>query len=99
MPSFRVTIAIGSLRPGTAPDSVLPTAADAAAELTVVEASDISIVAGEPRITVRFEAEAAELATQIGDAVVSAVSAVAEPRRWSVTQRVGGRWEPLGPAR
>lgn len=92
MPSYRVTMTIGMLRPGAAPERVLPTAADAAAELVTVEASDIGIVAGAPRITVRFEAEDAEIARQVAGHVVAATSAVAEPLVSKLTERVGGRW-------
>ena len=57
VPSYRVTATIGALRPGTNPESVLPTAADAGRERTTVEAWDLAIVRGEARITIRFVAE------------------------------------------
>lgn len=85
-------MAIGALRARVAPDSVLPTAASAANELTTVEASDLSVVAGSARITVRFMADDADLALQIGRHVVAATQAVAEPLAWRVTERVNGRW-------
>lgn len=52
MPSFRVTMTVGALRPGVPADRVLPSAADAAAELTTVEASSVNVVRGEARLTV-----------------------------------------------
>jgi hypothetical protein len=92
MPSYRITITIGTLRAGAQPPSVLPAAASAAGELTTVEASDIAIVSGMPRITVRFTADGAGFAKQVAGAVVSAVSALAEPLAATVTERVKGRW-------
>jgi hypothetical protein len=80
------------LRGAISPDRVLPTAADAARELTTVEAADLGIVAGAPRITIRFTAGDSELALQLGSQVASATDAVAEVLQWKVTERVKGRW-------
>lgn len=92
MPSYRVTMTVGMTRPGVAPDRVLPAAADAAAELTTVEAADLGIVAGAPRITIRFTADDAELAAQFGQHIAAATNAVAEVLVAKVTERVKGRW-------
>lgn len=92
MPSFRVTITIGALRPGATPEAVLPVATRAAAELTTVEASDVGIVAASARLTVRFTADDSELAGQIGRHVVEMTGTVAEPLAWKLTERVNGRW-------
>lgn len=92
MPSYRVTLTIGALRPGSSPALVLPKARDAVAELATVEASDVGIVAGVARITVRFTAEAAELALQIGQHAAATTDAVAEVLICKVTERVKGRW-------
>jgi len=83
---------IGALRAGVAPPAVAPTAADAAAQLTTVEASDVTVVAGSARLTVRFTAEDAELARQIGEHVAAATDAVAQVAEWKLTERVGARW-------
>jgi hypothetical protein len=83
---------VGMLRPGVTPDRVLPTAADAAAALTTVEAADLGIVAGAPRITIRFTADDAEIAGQLGQHIASATDAVAEVLVAKVTERVKGRW-------
>jgi hypothetical protein len=95
MPSYRIEMSIGSLRPGVSPDSVLPTAAAAAAELTTVEASDLAVVAGSARATVRFSADDASTALTIGRAVLKATRGVAEPLSWRVTERVKSRWVPV----
>jgi len=83
---------IGALRPGVAPESVLPTAASAAGELTAVEASDLSVVAGSARIIVRFTTDDAASALRIGRQVVVATQGVAEPVSWQVTELLRGRW-------
>ena len=77
---------VGDLRPGVDPAVVLPAAADAAAELTAVEAQYLEVVRGEPRLTVRFEAPDDEAAPTLEWSAVAADrpdwSAVA-PRRSS----------------
>jgi hypothetical protein len=92
MPSFRVTMTIGAVRPGVAPQSVAPAAADAGAQLTTVEASDVSVVSGAARLTVRFTADDAELARQIGAHIAAATDAAAQVIDWRLTERVGARW-------
>ena len=95
VPSFRITLIIGALRPGVAPDSVLPHLAAAAAELTTVEASDLAVVAGSPRAIVRFTADDAPMALRIGDHVLAAARTRVEPVSWQVTERVKARWYPV----
>lgn len=92
MPSFRVTMIIGALQPGATPDAVLPTAAAAAAEKTTVEASDLALVKGSPRVTVRFTADNAEEAREIGRHVIETTRTVANPVSSVVTERVQGNW-------
>ncbi len=92
MPSYRITVTIGALRPGVEPPSVLPSAAHAAAELTTVEASDLGIVSGMPRITVRFTGDDPENARRIAAHVLTVVSSLAEPLATTVTERVKDRW-------
>ncbi|ODA91374.1 hypothetical protein ATY41_01455 [Leifsonia xyli subsp. xyli] len=92
MPSFRVIVSVGRLRPGVAAQSVETAAAEAAAELTVVEATGVDAVAGEARLTVRFLADGAEEALRIAEHTVAGVQRCAEVGRWQLTERVGGRW-------
>jgi hypothetical protein len=92
MPSFRVQLEIGALAPGVTPDRVLPAAAEAAAELAELEASDLSVVSGAPRAIVRFAVDDPELAEQVASHVVTRTAALAQVRRWSLTRRDGGRW-------
>ena len=95
MPSFRVTVTIGALRPGVEPESVLPFAADAAARSAVVEASDLAVVRGAARIVVRYTADDVGAGWQVGADVVRRLRVVAEPGTWTVTVRDGGRWYPV----
>lgn len=95
MPSFRVTVTIGALRPGVQPEAVLPFAAAAAARRTVVEASDLAVVGGSARIIVRFTADDVGRGWEIGRDVVDDLRSVADPARWAVTLRDGGRWYPV----
>ncbi|MGO4784318.1 hypothetical protein [Cryobacterium sp. W22_MBD10_FK3] len=95
MPSYRVIMSIGALQPGVRPDAVLPAAAAAAAELATVEASDLAVVAGSARATVRFTADDGAAAVTIGDHVVTRTRLVAVPVSWLVTERVKGRWLPV----
>lgn len=92
MPSFRVIAAVGLLRPGVAPTAVQPGAADAAAELTVVEASSIDVVRGEARLTVRFMADDVTDALRVAEHTVAALGTLAAVDSWRLTERVGGRW-------
>jgi hypothetical protein len=94
MPSYRVQLEIGALKPGVSPERVLPAAAGAAGELAEVEASDIRVVSGAPRAIVRFAVDDPELAGQVAAHVAATAAALADIRRWSVTQRVHGRWVP-----
>jgi hypothetical protein len=85
-------MSIGALRPGVAPDRVVPTAAAAAAQLTTVEASSVNVVRGTARVTIRFMSEDGELAEQIARHVVDVTNTVAETVDWTVTQRVREKW-------
>jgi hypothetical protein len=95
MPSFRVTITIGTLRPGVQPESVLPFAAAAAALSAVVEASDLAVVRGAARIIVRYTADDVGAGWRVGSDVVTRLAVAAEPIAWAVTVRDSGRWYPV----
>lgn len=95
MPSFRVTVTIGALRPGVEPEAVMPFAAAAAARSAVVEASDLGVVRGAARIVIRFTADDVSAGWRVGSDVVDRLTEVAEPRAWTVTVRDGGRWYPV----
>ncbi|RMI13058.1 hypothetical protein [Cellulomonas triticagri] len=96
MPSYRVTLVVGLLHPGTDPVAVLPAAADAARTLTKVEAQDLAVVAGEARVLVRFLALGDRGAVTVGRRVADRVRDLAEVRRATVARRDGNRWTPVG---
>lgn len=99
MPSFRAVLEITDVRPGHAPDEVLPAAA-AACEATghVVEARDLEVIAGRARIWVRFtvpdssDADEDVEAWEVADAVRAGVRRVAFAGVAQPFRRVGGRW-------
>jgi type V secretory pathway adhesin AidA len=95
VPSYRVILTVGALRPGTPPEDVVPTAAAAAGALAVVEASGVDVVRGEARITVRFTADDADSAAVVAERTAEGTEAVAEVLSWRLTERVGGRWRAL----
>lgn len=92
MPSYRVSLAVGLLRPGVDPAVVLPAAADAARALTTVEASDLGVVRGRARVTVRFVADDDSAAHRVADVVRDRVDALAATSDHRLTRRWGNRW-------
>lgn len=95
MPSYRITLTIGTLAPGVVPSAVLPAAKAAALELAVVEAADLQVASGQARIVVRFAADDVEIATQVGRHVASMVQALAAVTGWRITARNGSRWQAV----
>lgn len=95
MPSFRITLTVGALRDGVTPESVVPTAARAAAEMATVEASELAVVAGEARVIVRFSADDPAEALRIGVHVRAVTADVAQLLGARVTERVRSRWLPV----
>lgn len=95
MPSYRVTAVIGLLRRGVRPETVLPAAVAAGRELATVEASDVSVVAGRARITVRFMADDDPSAGRVADHVCATTGALADLGEVTLTRRYGGRWYPV----
>lgn len=96
MPSYRVTMTIGMLRPGVSPEQVQPAAAEAADEVAVLEASSVDVVRGEARLVVRFTADDTELALQVARHVVTSTDRVAQTVDAVVTERDGGTWRRVG---
>lgn len=94
VPSFRVIVSVGLLLPGVRPDAVVPAAAAAVAERTVVEASSLDVVAGEARVTVRFTADTVDDALPVAEHAVERLQTLAHTGPWRLTERVAGRWFP-----
>jgi hypothetical protein len=92
VPSYRITMTVGALRPGTDPAAVLPAAATEAARIATLEANDIQVIRGEPRLTVRFTAEDDPAAERIAAAVRARTAELVDVPRASITRRDGGAW-------
>lgn len=92
VPSFRVIVSVGLLLPGVRPDAVVPAAAAAVAERTVVEASSLDVVAGDARVTVRFTADSVDDAIPVAEHAVERIQTLARTGPWRLTERVAGRW-------
>ncbi|MFH5824813.1 hypothetical protein [Georgenia sp. AZ-5] len=92
MPSYRVTVPVGNLRAGVAPEGVLPAAADAAGALMTVEARDVAIVRGEALVRVRFAADDDGDADHVAARVTAAVRRRATAGQARLECRAGSRW-------
>ncbi|MCG2622836.1 hypothetical protein LVY72_13090 [Arthrobacter sp. I2-34] len=102
MPSYRAQLGIAGLRPGHRPERVMEAAVDAVGSAHVVEANQLDIVAGTPRIAVRFTVDPTardiedRQALQAAANMRHAVGQVAVTGQLQVLRRVRGRWEPVG---
>ena len=101
MPSFRAQLNITGLRPGHLPEQVMEAAVDGVGSAHVVEANQLDVVAGVPRITVRFtvdpnsyDAEDRQ-ALQTAANMRHAVEQVATTERLAVLRRSRGKWLTL----
>ena len=92
MPTFRITLTIGRLSPGVAPEAVLPAAADSARVRVTVEAYDVAVVRGEARVTVRYTADDNGQAVDVARRVRAVVSSLADVSSPALSRRYGPRW-------
>ena len=92
VPSYRVSLVVGNLQPGVDPAVVLPSAAESARGLATVEASDVAVVRGRARITVRFVADEDAAAHRVADTVRDRVTTLAATSDHRLTRRWGNRW-------
>lgn len=92
MPSYRVVLTVGRVHPGRNAQAVLPSAADAVAELTTVEAKSVGVRQGRAEATVRFEASDDEIAKQIAPAAARAAGDQAEVLGMALRRQAGTRW-------
>ncbi|MGN6743020.1 MAG: hypothetical protein ACTHJL_06950 [Amnibacterium sp.] len=95
MPSYRVVMTIGRVHPGADAQAVLPRAADAVAELAVVEARSVGVVKGRGQATVRFEASDDESARPVAVAAMQAAGSQAEILEVQLRRQAGTRWTPV----
>jgi hypothetical protein len=92
VPSYRITMTVGALRAGADPAAVLPAAAAEAARIATLEANDIQVVRGEPRLTVRFTGDDDAAAERIAGAVRARTAELVDVPRATITRRDGGVW-------
>lgn len=95
MPSYRTILTIGLLAPGHGPGEVEDAARDAVGATTVLEAFQIDVVAGRPRVAVRFTAADDGEARQVHARTCAAVRQVAQAPRAVLAKVVSGRSVPV----
>ncbi|MBT0993112.1 hypothetical protein KIN34_02235 [Cellulomonas sp. DKR-3] len=95
MPSYRARAFVGLLRPGASAPALLPDAVDLARTLVTVEASDLEVVRGRARVTIRYQADDDASARRAGWAVLHHLDERAEIEGRTVTRRYGNRWYAL----
>ncbi|NCD16196.1 MAG: hypothetical protein EOL91_02585 [Actinobacteria bacterium] len=100
MPSYRVELEIGALRPGMTPPEVMGAAVASLGSLHV-DATDLKVRDGSPSIVVRLTVPAAseleeDLAAQgAARRVWESVERVAVTGRHRLLRRRGGAWVPI----
>ncbi len=92
MSSYRVVLTIGRIHPGADAGAVLPDAAAAVAEFTVVEAKSVGVLKGRGQATVRFESDDDDIARQIAGAAAAAAARSAEIVAADLRRQRGTRW-------
>lgn len=100
VPSYRLELEIGDLRPGKTPDQVMEAAQSSLGHH--VDATDIALVGGTPRILLRFTVPASSAAEENAAARLAAhhaheaVDIVAGTGRSWLLRRRRGSWLALG---
>lgn len=100
MPSYRLELEIGQLRPGAAPHQVMD-AAVSSCEGQHVDATDVVVIGGTPRIRVRFSVAASSggeedtVAREAAAGMRRAVEQVAATGRQRLLRRRRGDWLPV----
>lgn len=96
MPSYRLAMRVGLMRPGVRPQQVEPAAAAAARRNVFVESTGLALVRGRPRLTVRFTGEDDQQARAVARQVVEATGRLAQVEGAEVRLRRGGEWVWIG---
>ncbi len=86
---------VGMLAQGVSPARIVPSAAAVVRELATVEASDLAVVGGCARVTVRFTGDDDDHAQRVAAHAVAGLRRSAQVVTWFVTRRDGGRWNPV----
>ena len=100
VPSYRLELEIGDLRPGKTPNQVMEAAVSSLGHH--VDATDITLVGGTPRIVLRFTVPASSSVEEDAAAQVAvrntrdAVIHIAATGRHRLLRRRRGSWLALG---
>ena len=95
MPSYRSILAVTTLRPGHDPRDVEAAARSAVVATTALESFDVAVVAGRPRVTVRFTGADDAEARRVHGSVLAAVRQVAAAPQAVLARVEGGRSVPM----
>ena len=96
MPSYRSILTVSVLKAGHDPGDVESAARGAVRRTTVLEAFQVDVVRGEPRVTVRFTGSDDAEARGVHARVVEAIGSVAQIERAWLAIVGGGRSVPIG---
>jgi len=96
MPSYRSILTVSMLKAGHDPGDVESAARDAVCRTTVLEAFQVDVMRGEPRVTVRFTGSDDAEARGVHARVVEAIGSVAQIEGAWPAIVVGGRSVPIG---
>jgi hypothetical protein len=100
VPSYRLELEVGDLRPGKTPDQVMDAAQSSLGHH--VDATDIALVGGTPRIILRFTVPASSASEEntaarlAADNARQAVEVVAITGRSQLLRRRRGSWLAIG---
>lgn len=95
MPSYRSILTVTTLHPGHGPREVESAARAAVERSTTLEAFQVEVVAGQPRLTVRFTCADDPEARRVHERTVTAVRTAAAVPAALLARVVGGRSVPV----
>ncbi len=99
MPSYRVAVDVHGIAPGTAPETLLPRAAEILGRTHHVEDASVEMPRGQPQIHLRFlVTDAASTDDEGEDAVrgmVAALAPIAALGRWWLRRGPGRHWRTI----
>lgn len=95
MPSYRLIVSVGNLKPSVEPDQILTGAAKDLGRYANVEAFDVRISRGVPQLVLRYTAPDRNVALDAALRTVPHLEARSHITKTQVLQRVHGRWEAI----
>lgn len=96
MPSYRTILTVTNLLPGHGPQEVEAAARAAVTASTTLEAFQVDVVRGRPRVTVRFTGADDAAARAVHRRTVGGVREVAVVPQQVLAKVVSGRSVPIG---